>query len=159
MEQLFPLIVNLGIPLLIILVALVTGSILEKRHYRSIDKRERQYGQLPLLTGKKYPTDRSIAEVQFVSGSVVISYDHFKRFLAGLRMFFGGEVKSYVSLLDRGRREAILRMKEQCSQADLIVNLRIETSSISKGNRKRRLGAVEVFAYGTALWYSATGEE
>lgn len=158
MELLLSLVFNIGIPLLIIGAALITGSLLEKRHYRSIDERERKYGQLPLLSGKKYPTQRPIAEARFVSGSVVISYDHFKRFLAGLRMIFGGEVKSYVSLLDRGRREAILRMKEECSQADLVVNLRIETSSISKGNRKRRLGAVEVFAYGTALWYSAAGE-
>jgi uncharacterized protein YbjQ (UPF0145 family) len=90
-----------------------------------------------------------------VAGSVVISYDHFKRFLAGLRMIFGGEVKSYVSLLDRGRREAVLRMKAKCPDADLIVNLRVETSSISKGGRRRGLGAVEVFAYGTALWYTA----
>ena len=158
MELIISLIFNLGIPLLIIVVALITGSVLEKRHYRSIDLRERQYGQLPLLTGKQYPPERPIAEARFVSGSVVISYDYFKRFLAGLRMIFGGEVKSYVSLLDRGRREAILRMKETCSQADLIVNMRVETSSISKGHKKRRLGAVEVFAYGTAIWYSPVGE-
>jgi uncharacterized protein YbjQ (UPF0145 family) len=158
MELIISLVFNLGIPLLIIVVALITGSMLENRHYRSIDARERQYRQLPLLTGKLYPTGHSIAEARFVSGSVVISYDYFKRFLAGLRMIFGGEVKSYVSLLDRGRREAILRMKEKCSNADLIVNLRVETSSISKGHKKRSLGAVEVFACGTALWYSSAGE-
>ncbi len=158
MELIISLIFNIGIPLLIIVVALITGSMLEKRHYRSIDERERKYRQLPLLNGKRYPTDRPVAEARFVSGSVVVSYDHFKRFLAGLRMIFGGEVKSYVSLLDRGRREAILRMKEKCSNADLIVNLRVETSSISKGHKKRRLGAVEVFAYGTALWYAPAGE-
>lgn len=158
MELFLSFVFNLGIPLLIIAIAMVTGSILEKRHYRSIEERERRNGRLPLLTGKRYPSDRSIAEARFVSGSVVISYDHFKRFLAGLRMIFGGEVKSYVSLIDRGRREAILRMKEKCSRADLIINLRIETSSISKGHAKKRLGAVEVFAYGTALWYAAAGD-
>ncbi len=146
---------NFILPLAIICVAMITGTILERRHYTSIDKREQRHGRLPLLNGKRYPTDRPIADAQLVTGSVVISYDHFKRFLAGLRMIFGGEVKSYVSLLDRGRREAVLRMKETCPDADLIVNLRIETSSISKGNRKKGLGAVEVFAYGTALWYTA----
>jgi uncharacterized protein YbjQ (UPF0145 family) len=157
MALIISLIFNLGIPLLIIVVALVAGTLLEKRHYRSIIARERQYAQLPLLTGKTYPAARPIAEARFVSGSVVISYDYFKRFLAGLRMIFGGEVKSYVSLLDRGRREAIVRMKEKCPHADLIVNMRIETSSISKGHKKRSLGAVEVFVYGTALWYSPAG--
>ncbi len=154
MQDIISLVFNVGIPLLIIAVAMVTGTILERRHYRSIDLRERTYGRVPLLNGKRYPTDRHIADARLVSGSVVISYDHFKRFLAGLRMIFGGEVKSYVSLLDRGRREAVLRMKEACPDADLIVNLRIETSSISKGNRRKGLGAVEVFAYGTALWYA-----
>ena len=158
MNAFISLAINLGIPLLIIVVALITGSTLERRHYRSIDERENKYGRIPLLNGKKYPKLRPVSEARFVSGSVVISYDYFKRFLAGLRMIFGGEVKSYVSLLDRGRREAILRMKEKSPDADLIVNLRIETSSISKGNKKRSLGAVEVFAYGTALWYSVAGE-
>ena len=158
MNDLLIVAIQLGVPLLFIVVALFTGTTLERRHYRSIDERERKYGRIPLLNGKQYPRNQSVAKTRFVSGSVVISYDYFKRFLAGLRMFFGGEVKSYVSLLDRGRREAILRMKEKCPDADLIVNLRLETSSISKGRRKRGLGTVEVFAYGTALWYSSSSD-
>jgi len=156
MEELISLAANLGIPLLIIVIALITGSMIEKRHYRSIDQREKKLGHIPLLNGKKYPKDDPITDSSFVSGSVVISYDYFKRFLAGLRQIFGGEVKSYVSLIDRGRREAILRMKDKCADADLIVNLRIETSSISKGKRKRSIGSVEVFAYGTAIWFSTS---
>ncbi len=151
MEAIISLIFNLGIPLLLIVIALITGSTIEKRHYRSIDAREKQLAEVPLINGKRYPQTRPIAEARLVSGSVVISYDHFKRFLAGLRMIFGGEVKSYVSLVDRGRREAVLRMKAKCPDADLVVNMRIETSSISKGKRRRSIGAVEVFAYGTAV--------
>lgn len=153
MDALIVLISNLGIPLLIIVIALITGSVLERRHYRSIDHRERRLGHIALLNGKHYPDDRPIVKTRFVEGAVVISYDYFKRFLAGLRQIFGGEVKAYVSLLDRGRREAMLRMKECCPDADLIVNFRIETSSVSKGRRKRSIGSVEVIAYGTALWY------
>ena len=154
MEPFISLAINLGVPLLIIVIALIVGSTLERRHYRSIDQREKELGHIPILNGKQYPIDLPVNSARFVSGSVVISYDHFKRFLAGLRMIFGGEVKSYVSLVDRGRREAILRMKEKCVDADLIVNLRIETSSISKGKKKRSIGAVEVFAYATAIWYA-----
>jgi uncharacterized protein YbjQ (UPF0145 family) len=37
----------------------------------------------------------------------------------------------------------------------LIVNLRVETSSISKG-RKKKIGSTEVLAYGTAIKYADT---
>jgi uncharacterized protein YbjQ (UPF0145 family) len=144
--------IQLGIPLAVIILALCTGTIVERRHYRSIHEREEQLGRVPMMNGRKYPGDRAIARSEFVTGSVVISHDHFKRFLAGLRKIFGGEIKAYVSLVDRGRREAILRLREKCPNADLIVNLRIDTSSIAKGKSKG-LGTVEVFAYGTALWY------
>ena len=156
MDAYMPVVINIGIPLFLIFLALFTGSTLERRHYRSIDNREARYSGVPVINSKKYPQDYPVAEARFVYGSVVISYDYFKRFLAGLRMIFGGEVKSYVSLVDRGRREAVLRMKEQCPDANLIVNMRIETSSISKG-QKKKLGAVEVFAYGTALRFSDMG--
>ncbi|MGD9365081.1 MAG: heavy metal-binding domain-containing protein [Desulfobacteraceae bacterium] len=153
MDALIVLISNFGIPLLIIVIALITGSVVERRHYHSIDHRERCLGHIALLNSKHYPDDHPVIQSRFVEGAVVISYDYFKRFLAGLRQIFGGEVKAYVSLLDRGRREAMLRMKECCPDADLIVNFRIETSSVSKGRRKRSIGSVEVIAYGTALWY------
>lgn len=158
MESLISLLINLVLPILLIVAALITGTIIEKRHYQSIDKREALLGNIVLLNGKEYPKDTPVADAQFVSGSVVISYDYFKRFLAGLRQIFGGEIKSYVSLLDRGRREAILRMKEKCPDADLIINLRLDTSSISKGRRKRGLGTIEVFAYGTALKFAGSPE-
>ncbi|MCH6588380.1 MAG: YbjQ family protein, partial [Proteobacteria bacterium] len=87
-----------------------------------------------------------------VVAAVVISVDYFKRFVAGLRMIFGGRVHTYESLLDRGRREALLRMQERAKElgANMIFNVRLETSSISKGAR-RSVGSVEVLAYGTAI--------
>ena len=85
-------------------------------------------------------------------GNVVISVDYFKRFVAHLRMIFGGRVHTYESLLDRGRREALLRMQAEASDlgATMIFNTRFETSSISKGGRDS-VGSVEVLAYGTAV--------
>jgi uncharacterized protein YbjQ (UPF0145 family) len=154
MEPLFELLLNLGVPLILIIVALITGSAIEKRHFQSIHRRELALANKPVLSTKTYPEDRPIAKSLLVTGTVVISYDYFKRFLAGLRLIFGGEVKSYVGLIDRGRREAVLRLREKHPDADLIVNLRIETSSISKGRRKRSIGTVEVIAFGTALWYA-----
>ena len=143
------------LPLLLVLLAMVTGTLLEKAHFRNIEKRERQLRHLAVLTGKEYPTEQTVTESRLVCGSVVVSIDYFKRFLAGLRNIFGGEVRSYCSLLDRGRREAILRMKEQCGNASLILNLRVETSSVSQG-KKKTIGSTEVLAYGTAITFEAS---
>lgn len=144
------IIFSIGIPLGLIAFAMLTGTILEKKHFESINKREHELGSITTLTSKSYPTDRPIADAKLVEGAVVISIDHFKRLLAGLRMIFGGELQAYCSLLDRARREAILRMKAQYPDADLIVNMRIETSSISKG-KKNAIGSTEILAYGTAI--------
>jgi uncharacterized protein YbjQ (UPF0145 family) len=86
-----------------------------------------------------------------VFGSVVISVDYFKRVFSALINVFGGDLKPYETLLDRARREAVLRLVESCPDADEIINLRIETSSISKG-AKNQVGCVEVVAYGTAIF-------
>jgi uncharacterized protein YbjQ (UPF0145 family) len=141
---------------LLILIALIAlgyfaGSMAERKHYRSIQKREKYFLDLPAVTIKNVTHSGEIEQAVLVSGSAVISVDYFKRMLAGFRGIIGGRVKSYESLLDRARREAILRMKEQARTADVIVNLRIETSSISKGNRQKNVGTVEALAYGTAI--------
>jgi len=87
-----------------------------------------------------------------VSGNVVVSVDYFKRFLSKLRNLLGGRMKSYETLLDRGRREAVLRMKEHAikMKASMIFNPKFETSSIYKG-RNNGVGSVEVLVYGTAF--------
>jgi uncharacterized protein YbjQ (UPF0145 family) len=71
---------------------------------------------------------------------------------AGLRSLLGGRIGAYESLVDRARREAVLRMKRHAQDqgATQIFNVKLETSSISKGNR-RQIGSVEIFAYGTGL--------
>ncbi|MGB5413298.1 MAG: heavy metal-binding domain-containing protein, partial [Polyangiales bacterium] len=79
--------------------------------------------------------------------------DHFKRFLSGFRMIFGGEIRSYSSLIDRARREAVLRMKESQPDADAFLNTRLETSTISSTAGNEGMGTIEVLAYGTAVHY------
>ncbi len=128
------------------------GSHAEKKHYESIKEREKLYIKLPTTTSKKpMGVLPPVQECKLVTGSVVISVDYFKRILAGLRNFFGGNISAYETLVDRARREAILRMKESCPNATQLINLRIETSSIAKG-AKQQIGSVEVLAYGTAIY-------
>ena len=128
------------------------GRLAETRHFKSIIAREQQLNRIPAIAIRFPPATLPPPRTQLVSGNVVISVDYFKRFLAQLRNLVGGRVRSYETLLDRARREAVLRMKEQAEAlgASMIFNLKLETSSISKGRRKT-IGAVEVMAYGTAI--------
>lgn len=150
MENFIDLLIFFGL----IALGYFAGSRAEKKHYRSIREREEKLLHQPAVTFGKFQGQEAVAEARLVSGSAVISVDYFKRLLAGLRALVGGRVKSYESLLDRARREALLRMKEQAAGADAVVNLRIETTSISKGSRKRNssVSTVEALAYGTALY-------
>ncbi|HHO68860.1 MAG TPA: YbjQ family protein [Gammaproteobacteria bacterium] len=139
--------------LVLMLLGYGFGQWAEKRHYRSIREREARLRRRILLVQSKYPPQVGGGHrSQLVTGSVVVSVDYFKRFLAGLRNLFGGRVKSYETLIDRARREAILRMQEQALGlgADQVINLKLETASIYKGRRKA-IGSIEVLAYGTAL--------
>lgn len=138
--------------LLLLLLGYGFGRFAEYRHYRSILEREDALGDLIVVCSKRLPESIDAPRTRLVMGNVVVSVDYFKRFVAHLRMIFGGRVHTYESLLDRGRREAILRMQDQASAlgATMIFNTRFETSSISKG-QQQSVGSVEVLAYGTAV--------
>ena len=148
------LILSLAVFVFLLLLGLWAGHRAERRHYASIRERERRFVSTPAITAKTWGLDRPVAEARLVAASVVVSVDYFKRFLAGLRMLVGGEMASYSSLIDRARREAWLRMKEQAPDADLYLNCRMETSTISRGGNRNALGTVEVMAYGTAITFA-----
>ena len=139
--------------IVIVLIGLgyVIGSIAEKKHYRSIISREAQWLHIPTVSVKNMIEDGvDIIDARMVQGSVVISIDHFKRILASLRNIFGGRVTAYESLIDRARREAILRMKEKSPNADIVLNTRIETSTIGRSaNSRKSIGSIEAMAYGS----------
>jgi len=126
----------------------IFGQLAEKRHFKSIIEREKLANALPVVASR-YPPEDTAYHQQLVTGSVVIASDYFKSFTAGLINIFGGAVTPFESLLDRGRREAILRMKDQSKNlnAELIFNVKLETTRIATG----RVGAIEVLAYGTAM--------
>ena len=143
---------NILIPLGLLMLGFFIGRHKEKRHYQSIRRREEALLHIPATTSWHHDTEREIEEVRLVFGSTAVSVDYFKRLLAFFRNLIGGEVKAYGSLVDRARREAILRMKESYPQSDAFINCRLATSSITTG-RSRRTACVEVIAYATALRY------
>ena len=136
-------------------VGFMAGTIAEQSHFKSLKKREKKMVSLPAVTIKNaLEQGAEVDKVYLVSGSCVVSLDYFKRVLAGLKNIIGGRIGAYETLVDRGRREAILRMKEAAKKAgsDIIVNMRLETSAIGQSaNQKNSLGSIEVIAYGTAI--------
>ena len=134
----------------------VFGRIAERRHLRRLVERERETNALPAIASRYPPTDRPY-EQRLVSGNAVISSDYFKSFVAGLVNIFGGRVTPYESLIDRARREALLRMKAQAGGIDAayVFNVKFETTRIAVG----RVGAMEVLAYGTAMVPSVRAAE
>ncbi len=137
--------------LVLLLLGFVFGQIAEKRHFKSIIEREKTLRDILVFSERRIPDEERLEGI-LVCGSVVVSVDFFKRFVANLRNLVGGRVSSYESLLERARREAVLRMKEEAQRkgASGIWNLRLETASIYKG-AAQSVGAVEVVAYGTAV--------
>jgi len=123
------------------------GQLNERRHYKSINKREGDLTTLPAVASKHPPVDATYQQ-QMVIGSVVVASDYFKSFVANLVNVFGGRIRSYEPLLDRGRREAMLRLKQQAKKqgASMVFNVKYETSRIGG-----RVTTIEVMAYGTAL--------
>ncbi|MGH0035449.1 MAG: YbjQ family protein [Myxococcota bacterium] len=141
---------------LALLLAFVIGEIIERRHLKSIRAREKRWSRLPAVTLESLPRPDGWSEEHsgLVTGHVVVSVDHFKRFVAGLRAIFGGRVRSYESLMDRARREAVLRLKQHAIDQGYhaVVNLRLETARLANARRKGKgTAGVEVLAFGTGI--------
>lgn len=92
------------------------------------------------------PGKKIIEHFGLVCGSTVRAKNAFKDIGAGFKNIVGGELKSYTSLMDESRRQAIERMEQQAQQlgANAIINVRFSTSAISQG-------AAELYVYGTAV--------
>jgi uncharacterized protein YbjQ (UPF0145 family) len=153
MDPFMEMSVQFGLPLTLLVVAFFTGSALERRHYASIRERELRWRSLPAVTFRSVPPGWKVSECALVTGSVVISVDYFKRFLSGLRMIFGGRVKAYETLLDRARREALLRLKEDAVErgCHAVVNVRLETCRMANARNSERIAGLEVLAFGTGV--------
>lgn len=134
-------------------IGLVSGRIVERRHYASIIERERQRGQVLIFSQRLPPPTLPAPDTRLVTGSMVVSIDYFKRFVAGLRSLVGGRLNTHESLLDRARREALLRMREQAAAlgATQVFNVKLETAAIAGRASQQGVGSIEVLAYGTAL--------
>ena len=138
---------------ILLFVTWLTGRTAERRHYRRLEAGERALSGMLVNDLKTFPgREPELPGATLVLGQVVIATDYFKRFMAGFRYFFGGEVRSYQSVMIRARREALLRMMRSAWEQgyDAVGNIRYESADIGGEASGRGVAMVEVLAYGTA---------
>ena len=143
-----------GITPVMMLGAWITGTLLERRHLAELKLLESGSREILALTIEDLPPGWTAESSALVIGNVVISQDYFKRMVAGLKGLVGGTIGVFEPLLERARREALLRMKAQARNAghDTIINVRIETSPMAQSRRDGKgTAGVEIMAFGTAV--------
>jgi len=134
--------------------AWLIGSRLEKRHLGQLALLESGSRNVLAITVEDLPRGWDVESCDLVMGNVVISQDYFKRVIGHLKGLVGGNIGVFEPLLERARREALLRMKAAAHKRgfDTVINVRMETSRLasSRGDGKGTAG-VEILAFGTAL--------
>ena len=122
----------------------------EKRKFKSIHEREKKGVDLPSVTLNNPKKGKEIKEYKLVNGNIVVSINYFQNLLAGFLNLFGIHLIVNDLAIERARREAILRMKADVPNASEIVNMQMETSTLS--SPIKFLTSIEVLVYGTAIY-------
>lgn len=125
----------------------LVGRHVEQKHLRELEEKEKKLAHIKMDTNKFQTSQNS---GQLIESNVVIANDYFKYVIAQIQNFFGGRLTTYESVVDRARREAIVRLKQKAVDvgANQIMGLRLSTTEVGMEG-----GMVEVFAYGTAIKY------
>ncbi|MEM9186033.1 MAG: heavy metal-binding domain-containing protein [Planctomycetota bacterium] len=147
--------IQIGFVLFFLTLGFFAGGFNERRHFKRLEEREAANKGFIVTQLKTFPGGASDARPpQVFMAEAVIASDYLKTFLAGIRKFFGGEMGSYQSLLERSRREALLRIIEQATAAgyDTACNLRYETADIGGSTNPQKF-TVTVAVIATATAY------
>ncbi len=152
MGEIVNLLLSIAIPLGLLVAGLLIGGAVERAHLRRLDRREEELSGIMVSDMRWLPAGWQVDDGHLVVGEAVIATDYFKVFVAGLKNLFGGRVRSYETLVDRARREALVRMLDQARAAgcNVVWSVRVETATI-QGKQQGKSGGIEVMAYGTAM--------
>ena len=144
--------VELGITVLLLLIGVFFGTRAQKQHIANLKAREDAMSHIIVTNLKTLPTVTQPPIL--VTGSVVIAFDYFRRFIARLVMLVGGRITMYEDMLDRARREALLRLLEKAHAAGSreVHNVRFEFSRVGSSATGANVGGgADLLAYGTAV--------
>lgn len=144
--------IELGISALLLVIGAVFGIRAQKRHIANLEAREAALAHIIVTNLKVLPVSEN--PPLLVTGSVVIAFDYFRRFIATIVMLVGGRITMYEDMLDRARREALVRLLEQADAkgAREVHNIRFEFSRVGSSAQGASIGGgAEFLAYGTAI--------
>jgi uncharacterized protein YbjQ (UPF0145 family) len=134
-------------------LGLLAGGYAERKHFRELEAREAANGDFLITQLKTFPGARiGTTPPTIVHGEVVIASDYLKSFLSRLRKIFGGELRSYNSLLVRARREVLQQLVERARENgyDSICNVRLDTVDVAGTSKRRGAAMVAMLASATA---------
>lgn len=139
------LIVQIVIFAILFSVGFGFGRYNEHKHLQYLDEQEQRLAYIRVNNSRFI---ESTFPGHMISSNVVISHDYFKYAIANVQNMLGGRLTSYESVVERARREAIVRLKLEAEKmgADQIMGIRLSTTELGMQG-----GMVEVFAYGTAI--------
>ena len=148
-DSLTQVLINYGPFVLLFVVGWFFGSRHERQHLAKLSVEEQSLGDITVSSERFYRPKLAVgSEGELVLGSVVIAQDYFKMIIARVLSLFGKNLTTYETLLDRARREAIVRMRTQAKANGYthIYGVRLEVTNVNQ------LGSmVEAIAYGTAV--------
>lgn len=123
------------------------ATFLERKHIKCLERKEQQLIEIQLNNLKKTVNEYH-ENSAFLMGSVVIAHDYFRGFFIVLRKIIGGNISAYERITQRGRREALIRLKENALSHGFnkVINVRFDSTKV--GNN---ITAVEIVAYGTGI--------
>ncbi len=149
-----PLVFTLGFPV----SSWAIGRWYQSRLMNVLNVQEKQQsaaigGQLTGSTSNKMTSLTAQSSV-LLHTSIVVGPSIGQMFFMWIKSIFGGQLHSYDIVTQYGRREVVRRLQEQATQlgCSSIVNLRIETSTISFAkNKESKTSSLEFLAYATGI--------
>lgn len=158
MVQVLNLFVVLLPVIALLLLGLIAGGTRERRHLADLREREERMRRSMIVTQNRTLLSPVAAKTppQMLTAEVVIATDYLKSFFASWRKFFGGEIRSYQTLMDRARREAVMRVVEQAQSLgyNAVGNVRLQTADIGGANTAGRGPAMAAILASATAYHS-----
>lgn len=99
-----------------------------------------------ILVNTDFITGKELETLSLVKGSTIRAKHLGRDILSGFKSLVGGELSSYVDMINESRAIATKRAVEEAEKlgADAVINIRYATSAVMQG-------AAEIMVYGTAV--------